>query len=99
MTFIPWLFIAAFVISAIMTIRAQMRLQATRDGTVVDYELVERPWLFWTQIRKYLSRMLKFPYAELTGSAEEARLQYLGWRWSMLATFIGLLIVSAVFWR
>ena len=100
--YLPWLFVATFILSGVMMVRAEMRLHAlarAQGKAVFDDALVERPWLFVLHFRTYMGRALRLPYERLEGGADDVRREYLGWRWSMLASFVALFITSALFWR
>ena len=54
MPFISWVSIAIFVFCAIMTFRAQVklnRLARAQGHSVFGDDLIERPWRFWLHLR------------------------------------------------
>jgi len=85
-----------------MMVRAEMRLHAVaraQGREVFDDAIIERPWLFFTHFRTYMSRTVRLPYQRLEGRDDDVRREYLGWRWSKLASFVALIITAALFWR
>jgi len=103
MQYIPMAFVFAFVVSGVMMLRAQTRFHhlvaSNGESPFMSARHIERPWLWWRELPSTMGGLLRLPHKARTGDAEKARLEYLGWQWAMLTSFIAMLITSMLFLR
>ena len=98
---IPLFFAIGFVVSGVLMVRAGRRFHAfaerAGEGTFFRPEHLERPWLWFRDYPQALRQLSRASYQRHEGDAENARLAYVGWRWTMLTFFVGMLITGMIF--